>query len=975
MPDLILLDVVMPKMDGYQVCKLLKADKKTRNIPVIFVSASATVESEALGLVMGAVDYITKPVNQDILMFRIKTHLELKRQRDIITKSKSYLDSIMASMADSLFVISTSGIIRTINQQGCKMLGLPEGMIIDQPFNDFLVSKKLPQNISKIEEMIKTDFNGNIESTMIGKDGCNIPVLISGSVMHETNKDISGLVLIAKEISDFKITQQLLHERQTQLRAAELANQTKSNFLANMSHEIRTPMNAIVGLADLASKVNVSPKIQDYLAKIIRASHSLLYIINDILDLSKIEAGKLEFFESEFLLREVYTNIIEMFRPKIAQKNIELIMGVIKNSHFVLYGDPNRLSQIIKNLLDNAIKFTNSGQVIFRAETKIASSDHVTIEFSIKDTGIGMTDEQINKLFLPFSQVDISSTRKFGGTGLGLSISKKLVEMMGGKVWVESKLGIGSTFYFSLNFKRIQGSETGQIIAPKEMQHLRTLIIDENPYTILSLEEIINTFGFEVTGVRSQERAIKAIKQGIEQGRPYQLMLVDWLTSDMDEIIAFAGQKNNKDQQVVSPKVLLMSPFEQDKILRPGKDRIGVDGYVSKPINCSLLFDSIMQAFGKDIAKISTPKNNEIDLLTVVNVVGGANVLLVEDNAINRQVAKEYLEGIGLVVDMAEDGLRALKMVHENKYDIVFMDIQMPNMDGFQATSQIRSSPQHRDLPILAMTAHAMIGDKKRCLDAGMNDHVAKPINNQRLLEALLKWIKPREGLGLSSLPEQKKFTNDGQILVELPGIDVKEALGRLNGNYSILRSVLYDFLSENALTEKTVHSLLSRGTAKDIKAADKLIHTIAGLAGNMSAKKLFETAIILQKKIHKPKNEWLSELDDFGDALNQIIESIDALQMYDKTEPVAHVANEGDTCSPQFDKEKTMAIINTLSQRLHKKDFEALEIIDSLIPILRGAKLEKEDEISSLELDVYGLDFESALNSLEVIADAVKVL
>ncbi|MBF0381397.1 MAG: response regulator [Magnetococcales bacterium] len=965
-PDLILLDVIMPDMDGYEVCKHLKADDHTKDVPVIFVSADITVESEALGLIMGAVDYITKPINEDILKFRINTHMEIKRQREIISKSKSYLDSIMSSMADALFVLSKTGIIRTVNQQGCKMLGYPEEKLAGQFINNFLQTTKLPSRTSKLEKMIEDDFSGNVESVMIGKDGNNVPVLISGSAMHEENGRITGLVLIAKEISEFKVTQKLLREQQAQLMAAELASKTKSNFLANMSHEIRTPMNAIVGLADLASKGEVSPQIRDYLSKITIASHSLLHIINDILDISKIEAGKLELLENDFLLRDIYTNLIEIFRQKFTEKHIELIMGVIKDSHFVLRGDANRLSQVLKNLIDNAIKFTSSGQIIIESKTLSKSDEYVTIEFSVSDTGIGMTEEQISKLFQPFSQADISTTRKFGGTGLGLSISKKLVEMMGGSIWVKSKPEQGSTFGFSATFKRVKTLEKEELVVPNDMKLLRTLVVDENQLIIKSLKEIFEMFGFAVTGASSKKDAKKEIKKGIKEGDPYKLLIVDWLVSGLNEILSVERRHiNNKDQERELLKVLLMSPYEQNEILRSQNDRLGVNGYISKPINCSVLFDTIMQVFGKDIAKTFNPKNTEIDLLTVANKIGGARVLLVEDNAINQQVAKEYLEGVGLVVEIAGDGINAVKKVTESDYDAVIMDIQMPKMDGYQATRQIRSLSKFKDLPILAMTAHAMIGDKKKCLDAGMNDHVAKPIDNNKLFIALMEWIKPRTGLGLKHIPEKKKTVDNGIIPEVLPGIDVKEALGRLNGNQLLLRSVLFDFLSEYSSTEKAVRTLLNRGRKKDLAAADKLIHTIAGLAGNMSAKPLFDTAINLQKKIYKPSEIWLPALNSFGNLLNQILESIEALKHIDISEQSSQTGIGVESDFKKFDKQKTLNLMELLSKRLEKKDFESLEIIEQLTPLLKKSKIKDVAEISMLEKQVYNLSFSKAQQTL----------
>ncbi|MBF0424100.1 MAG: response regulator, partial [Magnetococcales bacterium] len=572
-----------------------------------------------------------------------------------------------------------------------------------------------------------------------------------------------------------KMSQDLGEQR----RALEQATRAKSEFLANMSHEIRTPMNAVVGLTDLALQADESTqKIHNYLTKISSSARSLLRIINDILDFSKIEAGRLDLEETPFLLRDVFDHIADLFRARVSEKNIELILCLTEECRYELIGDPLRLEQILLNLISNAIKFTENGEIEVRARAIRELPAHIGLEFSVRDTGTGMTPEQAAKIFTPFTQADSSTTRRYGGTGLGLSISMRLVEMMQGQIWLDSKLGEGSTFYFTAIFKRHSKTETNDMVPPAGMQSLRVLVVDDNATSRHALVNILTMFGFHTFGVTCGSDALIAMHQGVAAGTPWQLVLVDWFMPEMDGITTL-HQIIDAYAPEVRPRMILMIPFNRENEAKASLQDANV-AYLTKPANCSLLFDTIMELFGQDVAKVVKKSPGVLDTTGIVEKIGGAQILLVEDNAINRQVAEEILSNVGIAVEKAENGLLALEKLKSAAFDAVLMDIQMPVMDGYQATETIRTNPDFRKLPIIAMTAHAMAGDRERCLAAGMNDHVAKPIDRNILYATLVNWIRPRPGLGqmVAAVPARQPESDNKscELPEKLPGIDMPAA-------------------------------------------------------------------------------------------------------------------------------------------------------------------------------------------------------
>ncbi|MBF0383827.1 MAG: response regulator [Magnetococcales bacterium] len=977
LPDLILLDIDKKVMDGYKVCEKLKEGGKTADIPIIFTTDRSTLLSGSIDLDLGAVDYISKPFNFEILQLRVKANLELRRQKNLFSHSNSCLEGIMATMSDSVFILSPSGMIEKVNKHACLLLGYPEEALVGKSINNFFTVEGLATNATQFEQFLQKDSSDHVETTITDKNGNQNRVIVSSMPIYDCLNAITGVTIVCKETGEINQLLQQLRNQKSQLIEAESATQAKSGFLANMSHEIRNPMNAIIGLTNLALRAEKLPQIHNYLNKISGSASFLLQIINDILDLSKIEAGKLELEKSDFLLRDICTSLVEMFRHKIAEKHLELITTVTPEHLYVLHGDPVRFKQIMYNLIDNAIKFTNSGEISVRVTTHREEADQVTLRFLVRDTGIGMTEDQIATLFQPFNQANVSISRKFGGTGLGLSISQNLAAMMGGRIWVDSELGHGSTFYVTATFKRIKAAEKNDFVAPSDMKQLRAVIADSNPHILEALTNMLRMFGFVVTGVDSAVRFQEVVKKADNEGSPYRLALVDWLLPGVDGIELIKQTKTALGKGAI--KMLLMTPFEHNEMFRPQGELASVDGYVSKPVNCSLLFDMIMEIFGKNIASIFKPQVDAIDQLEVIKKIGKARLLLVEDNAINQQVAKEILENIGLVVDIAKDGLEAISKVNVALYDLVLMDIQMPHLDGLQATAKIRSNPLHKSLPILAMTAHSMTGDRKMCLEAGMNGHLAKPINENLLYSALLKWIKPRDGLGLSRLPDRVAVSDSDkipEIVPEIvPGIDVKNALERLNYNHRLLYSMLVDFQVDHAQAGNILSFLTKRGEKEDIASAKKLVHIVSGLAGNISARRLFEAASAMYEELHSPTEQRFVILNEFIESLNQLLEAINIIRDRKESLALSEVQASNSNIEGSVNMLEIEPLINLLSQCMEQSDFKSLEVINVLKPMLARENIKIVEMAVQLEQQVYNLDFESALNSLEIIKKALTNL
>ncbi|GIU12441.1 response regulator [Shewanella sp. MBTL60-007] len=570
----------------------------------------------------------------------------------------------------------------------------------------------------------------DIEFRMLGKSGEYHWLLSRGRVVEYTpNKEPKRMVGTHKDITRHKRNEVAMLEAKQD---AEMANLYKSEFLANMSHEIRTPMNAIIGMLQLAQRTSLTAQQKDYLEKAGFSAHSLLRIINDILDFSKIEAGKLELERVAFPLDKVLDHALDLNALKAQEKGVELLLYAPVTAGLILEGDPLRLGQVLINLLSNAVKFTQSGEIELGCED-VGERDHrITLKFWIRDTGIGISKEQQATLFDAFAQADGSTTRKYGGTGLGLSISKHLVSMMGGQMQVESEMGVGSTFSFTISFEIAEEAEVQPLVVPETLGNLKTLVIDDNPTALQIYSSVMRDFHFNVdTAASGPEGLYKLTKN------PVDLLLVDWMMPEMDgiEVIKEIDEMVADGRLAKRPIIMMMTAYAAEPIQKD-VEGANVFALLQKPFKASTLFDEVISAFADEPSLNPLPESVE----EAADEDTGY-VLLVEDNFINQQVATELLKSAGYTVDVAENGQIALDMIDKANYDAVLMDIQMPVMDGLTATKELRKRYSAEELPVIAMTAHAMSGDREKSLAAGMNAHITKPIVLTELFDTLSHWI------------------------------------------------------------------------------------------------------------------------------------------------------------------------------------------------------------------------------------------
>ncbi|AGF79976.1 signal transduction histidine kinase [Desulfocapsa sulfexigens DSM 10523] len=630
---------------------------------------------------------------------------------------------------------------------------------------------------------------------------------------------------------------------------AQTANEAKSSFLANMSHEIRTPMNAIIGMVGLSLNKKLSPKLREYLLTVRSSAESLLAIINDILDFSKIEAGKITLERIDFQLHQLFDKLADLFSDQAAARNIELVIGVEAGVPVALRGDPLRMEQVFINLLGNAIKFTEKGVVFVHATVDSETDNMVKILFSVSDTGMGISEEQYESLFEPFTQADGSMTREYGGTGLGLSICRRLVGLHGGDIWVKSKAGEGTTVFFTAEFTRQPVEREIQYVVPATIRGLRVLIVEDNEIASCITSNILESFHFDVDVVSSCAVAQTRIGGKIEK---YNLILMDWRMPEVDGVECV--KKIRAMEGGDSVPIIMMTAFGGEREVMLAREA-GANYFLTKPVKQSLLFDTIMDIFDYPEAMHSSLDDRETrqGVVSSEHLVG-VRILLAEDNRINQNVARELLESVGVIVEIATNGQEAVHILQDrgDEFDAVLMDVQMPVMDGFQATEAIRENPALTEIPVIAVTAHAMQGDREKCMAIGMNDYVAKPITPELLFSVLTRWTRPEQ---METVYHKKEFAFQlaggmPELPESFPGVHIESGVIRMAGNVRAYIRMLSDLLEfGNDVIER-----LPGIFEKDILDAVKEIHTLKGTAANLSAHHLQGVSLKLElflKEIH----------------------------------------------------------------------------------------------------------------------------
>jgi len=608
-----------------------------------------------------------------------------------------------------------------------------------------------------------------------------------------------------------------------------------------MSHEIRTPMNAIIGLAYLARKTTLDRRQADYVEKIQQSSQHLLRIINAILDFSKIEAGKVSIEIADFDLEELLRDVSNVVSESASSKGIELIFDVDSKIALELKGDSLRLGQILINFCNNALKFTEAGEVSVKVRVHEDSPTEQLVHFAVTDTGIGLTDQQAERLFQPFQQADASITRKFGGSGLGLVISKSLAELMGGTIGVTSELGRGSTFWFTARLaKNPVAAERRLPQRSEDLRNRRVLLVDHNAYSRSIESSLLTSLTFVVDQAPSGEMAVEMVRSAAQVGNPYELVFLNWKMPGIDGIET--AKRIRALPAVPVPKFILVTAHSGEDIFKAATDD-DFSGILIKPVQPSQLFDVVMQALGGKQARREERNENFAGPAPGLEQLYGARVLLVEDSEVNVMVATGIMEDARLSIDVAEDGEIAIRMLQSGNYDLILMDMQMPVMGGIDATIAIRADGRFEQLPIIAMTANAMASDREQCLAAGMNAHIAKPIDPDELFRVLKQWIKPRSHLPMRGSSEREPSAGE---MPEIAGINTRAGIERL-GNRKRYEAVLRRFIADEA---QAADVILAAFTAGDTSTAERAAHSLRGDAGTLGATGLAKCAATAERAV-----------------------------------------------------------------------------------------------------------------------------
>ncbi|MGM0524778.1 MAG: response regulator [Pseudomonadota bacterium] len=736
-----------------------------------------------------------------------------------------------------------------------KLLGGNHAFCTDMGVADDDISGKSDQQISVLannETLLERDqktfenqcasCNDEIELQLTNG---NRWVEHSSVPLYDEDRNVIGILGSYYDISSIKsVAEQMEKAKET----AEQANLAKGEFLANMSHEIRTPINAIVGMANLCLKTELNQKQKRYLKVIDSSSQALLGVINDILDFSKIDAGKLTIERIPFDLQDVLTSLADMFAYKAYDKDLEFIINLPANIPSRLLGDPLRLSQVLVNLVSNAIKFTDEGEINVAVTLLEKSSSKVWLRISVTDTGIGMDEEQRANLFQAFTQADTSTTRKYGGTGLGLAISRRLIHLMQGDIGVTSGVGQGSTFYIELTLplQEEQDDSHHQYLMQK-LEGVKVLAIDDNLSTREMIQEMLKSYRVDVRVCRTAEQALELYQQSVEQQQPYQLILVDWRLPGMDGL-EFCHKIHTTYGEDNSPKLVLATGYYIEELNEKAR-QAGVADILSKPYTASSLGRSLSSTLfpASENATVSSGQ-----AINIPDSIRHAPVLVVEDNEINQQVAKELLSSHQFKVDIAEHGQAALDAIERKNYAMVLMDIQMPVMDGLTATRQIRAHYNYQQLPILAMTANAMSGDEERSLAAGMQGHISKPIDEQQLLKAIIKWCIPgsySETADSDTQLQEKSPQSEPQTkklkYPQTKGVDFDAALSRLGNNVPLYLKLVEQLHEQYQNSAMKVSDFITRGQHD---SARRYFHSLKGAAGNLGLESLQQKASELEQ-------------------------------------------------------------------------------------------------------------------------------
>lgn len=860
--------------------------------------------------------------------------------------------TIIDNASDGIIVVNGHGTLVEFSPAAEKIFGYQAKEVLFEVTQiETLMSQ--PYHQVYLEQIAQGETDTNVLMEFVGyrKTGEEIDLEIAISEATLAGEQLfTGIVRDATERKEAERELMLAKQK------AEEATQAKSDFLANMSHEIRTPMNAIIGMSYLAMQTDLNKKQADYVNKIQTSAESLLGIINDILDFSKIEAGKLDLEKTEFDLESTISNLVQVVSQRTQEKDLELLVDLDPQLPTHLIGDPLRLGQILLNLANNAIKFTDQGEIIVKAELIEQSDDKIEARFSVSDTGIGMTQEQMARLFQSFSQADASTTRKYGGTGLGLTISKTLAEMMNGSIWVESESGQGSTFFFTAQFGLSTEFPQQPMLPPESMKEVSVLIVDDSVAAREILFSLCDSLKFNADVACSGAEALDKIRNAEQGAKSFDVILSDWKMPLMDGIeLGRQIELLSKQGEITkAPHFVMVTAYDRDEMLA-NRQGVHIAASMTKPVSSSTLLDTLSRVMTKEGIAKKTVTSNKLDT-SIAQGIAGARILLVEDNAINQEIATELLQMVGMQVTTANNGQEAVDLVEAQAFDLVLMDIQMPVMDGYQATRAIREKGEFEALPIIAMTANAMSGDKEKCLAAGMNDHLPKPINPNQVFQTLVDWIEPT-GESVSVM-----LDDAADEVLEIDGFDNESALARMGGNLKAYKKTLANVVQSEANVVTRVNEAIDQ---QDINTAIIAVHSLKGIAGNIGANYLREPAEQLEQALAQQQAQSRCEL---GEAEQEVLNVIESLveKMIDSIEKALAEsdANSSAQVATSIDVSRFRTLSHQLYQQLDDFDSAAGDTFDDMLECM-GNTLDKglAKQIATV---ISNYDFDAALPLLE---------